>query len=107
MSNCAIVVADSIIFGTEFKRAGSLIEIASSIVTQFLRCLSSPRPSRGGCHYLTTRPCLDRRAVGSLGPLGAILGFVGRGWGQKRRSSACAITAYTMLSHGLPRLVTN
>jgi hypothetical protein len=30
MSKCAIVVADSIIFGTEFKRAGSLIEIAAS-----------------------------------------------------------------------------
>src|SRR5262249_415167 len=60
-----------------------------------------------GRHYLTTRPCLDRRAVGSHGRPGAILVFVGRGWGQQRRSSACAITAYTMLSHGLPRLVTN
>ena len=60
-----------------------------------------------GRHYLTTRPCLDRRAVGSHGRPGAILVFVGRGWGQQWRSSACAITAYTMLSHGLPRLVTN
>jgi hypothetical protein len=60
-----------------------------------------------GRHYLTTRPCLDRRAVGSHRRPGAILVFVGRGWGQQRRSSACAITAYTMLSHGLPRLVTN
>ena len=60
-----------------------------------------------GRHYLTTRPCLDRRAVGSHGRLAQFLLFVGRGWGQRRRSSACAITAYTMLSHGLPRLVTN
>ena len=60
-----------------------------------------------GRHYLTTRPCLDRRAVGSHGHPGAILVFVGRGWGQQWRSSACAITAYTMLGHGLPRLVTN
>ena len=71
------------------------------------RGISTAAGNDRGRHYLTTRPCLDRRAVGSHGHPGAILVFVGRGWGQQRRSSACAITAYTMLSHGLPRLVTN
>src|SRR6516164_8059301 len=74
-------------------------------------CLARGIPTAAGNHrgrhYLTIRPCLDRRAVGSHGRPGAILVFVGRGWGQQRRSSACAITAYTMLSHDLPRLVTN
>jgi len=40
-------------------------------------------------------------------PLGTLLFFVGWGWGQQRRSSACAITACTMSNHDLLRLVTN
>src|SRR3954471_22318495 len=34
-----------------------------------------------GRHYLTTRPCLDRRAVGSHGRPGAILAFCRSGLG--------------------------
>jgi hypothetical protein len=44
--------------------------------------------------------------VGSMSPLAQYLLFVGWGWGQQRRSSACAITACTVLSHGLPRFAT-
>src|SRR6266403_538696 len=99
MSKFAMVVTDSIIFGTKFTRAGSLIEMASLIVTQFLRCLWSPRPSRGGCHYLTTRPCLDRRAVGSHGPPGAILAFCRSGLGTtKEVFSMCDYSLHNVKS---------
>jgi hypothetical protein len=37
-----------------------------------------------GRHYLTTRPCLDRRAVGSHGRPGAILAFLSVGAGDNR-----------------------
>ena len=47
------------------------------------------------------------RSRGEHEPLAQFLLFVGWGWGQQRRSSACAITACTMLSHVLPRLGTN
>ena len=54
------------------------------------RCMSSR-----GRHYSTMRPCLKGAATGSMSPLAQFLHFVGRGWGQQMRSSACAITACT------------
>jgi len=59
------------------------------------------------CLYFTTRPWPDGGAHGEQKPPGAFLLFVGWGWGQHRRSSACAIIACSRLSHGLPRLATN
>jgi hypothetical protein len=44
---------------------------------------------------------------GSIEPLAQYLPFVGWGWGQQRRSSACAITACTVLNHALPKTTHN
>src|SRR6516165_3740012 len=54
----------------------------------------------------TAGPWPDSGAVGSSS-LGLLLNFVGWGWRQQRRSSACAITACTTSSHVLPRLAIN
>jgi hypothetical protein len=59
------------------------------------------------CLYFTTRTWPDGGAHGEQKPPRAFLLFVGWGWGQQRRSSACAIIACSRLSHGLPRLATN
>jgi RNA polymerase sigma-32 factor len=53
---------------------------------------------------------LDGTGFGSMrheAPHAQFLLFVGRGWGQQRRSSACAIIACTTSSHGLPKLATS
>src|SRR6516225_314350 len=54
----------------------------------------------------TAGPWPDSGAVGSSS-LGLFLNFVGWGWRQQRRASACAITACTTYDHVLPELATS
>src|SRR5260370_25393660 len=55
--------------------------------------------NHGGRHYCTTRPCLDRRAVGSHGPLAQVLLFCRSGLGTtKEVFSMCDYSLHNVKS---------
>jgi hypothetical protein len=56
------------------------LEVPSTLLARADEVIDELRTGQGR-HYLTTRPCLDRRAIGSHGRPGAILAFCRSGLG--------------------------
>jgi hypothetical protein len=84
----AAVRFDSRRSDTRSRRDRRLLRLAASRADATGFCIAhgmtTAAGNHRGRHYLTTRPCLDRRAVGSHGRPGAILAFLSVGAGDNR-----------------------